>query len=47
MPNPPAGATFPANDVTAKVPGADDAARQARYNAVREQRPPPGWPPAA
>src|SRR5918994_360792 len=34
MPDAPAGATIPANDVTAKVPGADDAARQARFTAV-------------
>ncbi|HZB77697.1 MAG TPA: hypothetical protein VE526_15810 [Solirubrobacteraceae bacterium] len=36
MPDAPAGATIPANDVTAKVPGADDAARQARFTAVRD-----------
>ena len=36
LPNAPAGATIPADDVTAKLPGADDAARQARFNAVRD-----------
>ena len=36
LPNAPAGATIPADDVTAKVPGADDAARQARFTAVRD-----------
>ncbi len=36
MPDAPAGATIPANDVTAKVPGADDAERQTRYTAVRD-----------
>jgi hypothetical protein len=36
MPNAPAGATIAADDVTAKVPGADDAARQARFTAVRD-----------
>ncbi len=36
MPNPPAGATVPASDVTAKLQGADDAARQARFTAVRD-----------
>jgi hypothetical protein len=36
MPDAPAGATVPANDVTAKVPGADDAARDARFKVVRD-----------
>ena len=36
MPDAPAGATVPATGVTAKVPGADDAARQARFTAVRD-----------
>jgi hypothetical protein len=36
MPNAPADATIAADDVTAKVPGADDAARQARFTAVRD-----------
>ena len=36
MPDAPAGATIPASDVTAKVPGADDPARQARFTAIRD-----------
>src|SRR4051794_13927995 len=36
LPNAPAGATIAPDDVTAKLPGADDAARQARFNAVRD-----------
>ena len=36
LPNAPAGATIPVDDVTAKLPGADDAARQARFTAVRD-----------
>jgi hypothetical protein len=36
VPNAPADATVPASDLTAKVPGADDAARQARFTAVRD-----------
>jgi hypothetical protein len=36
MPNPAAGATVAGDDITAKVPGADDAARQARFTAVRD-----------
>jgi hypothetical protein len=36
MPDAPAGATIPASDVTAKVPGADDATRTTRFNAVRD-----------
>ena len=35
MPDAPAGATVAASDVTAKLQGADDAARQARFAAVR------------
>lgn len=36
MPNAPAGATIAADDITAKVQGADDAKRQARFTAVRD-----------
>jgi hypothetical protein len=36
MPDAPAGATIAADDVTAKVPGADDPTRAARFNAVRD-----------
>jgi hypothetical protein len=35
-PNAPAGATIPANDLTLKISGADDAARQARFAAARD-----------